>query len=208
MKKFNISIPTNTTDIENAYNQGMLPQRNKKGLFYFESSCRSRLSETILNSENKRIIRKTSSFSHTLKSQKDFVFDHQIQKNCHFWAKNLSWQFPTKSIKTVFTNHIFNYIYTWSHLDKQIAYAICLFTKNISHIAYVFYNPIYQKENLVNAMVLKTITDSQDKLLDYCYLGRFDPQKNIGYYKRDMPGFQVFNQQKQIWQTYKQYKQK
>ena len=206
MNKFNISIPTNIPDIENAYDHGMLPQRNKRGLFYIDSSCRSQLKQLTLTSENKRVIRKTSSFSCIRETTQDFKFDHVVQKNCHFWAKSLSWQFPTKSIKTVFTDHIFNYIYTWKHNQKIIAYAVCLFTSNISHIAYVFYNSSYQKQNLVNAMVLKTITDSFDKSLNYCYLGRFDPQKNIGYYKRDMPAFQVFNQHDQIWQTYKQYK--
>lgn len=206
MNKYNISVATNQSDIEKAYSQGMLPQRNKKGLFYIESSCRSFLKGANLSSENKRIIKKTNHFSSNLQTIYDFEFNHLVQKQTHVWSKNLSWNFPTKSIKTIFQNHIFNYVYTWKHNQKTIAYAICFFGENLSHIAYVFYDPSYQKDNLVNIMLLKTIIDSQQKDLDYCYLGRFDPDKNIGYYKRDMPGFQIFNKQSKTWQTYKQYK--
>ncbi len=207
MINYNIKIDSNPQNIKNAYDSGLLPQRNQVGFFYSESSCRSTLNNLVLSSENKRVLAKTADYACTKLPKSDFNFDHQVQKQCHLWANGLGWQFPTASIKTVFTNHIFNTFYTWSHQNHIIGYSICYFSPNISHIAYVFYNPDYQKTNLVNAMVLKTITDSQAQNLDYCYLGRFDPPKNIGYYKRNMPGFQVYNYQKQTWLTYQEYKQ-
>jgi len=207
LNNFNIKIDLDPQKIKQAYDSGLLPQRNQAGLFYSDSSCRSTLKNFKLSSENKRILAKTTDYASAKLSKSDFNFNHQIQKQSHLWAKSLSWQFPTASIKTVFTNHIFNTFYTWSHQNQIIAYAVCYFSPHISHIAYVFYNPDHQKTNLVNAIVLKTIIDSQALGLDYCYLGRFDPSQNIGYYKRNMPGFQVYNYQKQIWLSYKKYKQ-
>lgn len=74
--------------------------------------------------------------------------------------------------------------------NQEIAYSICYFDKNISHIAYVFYDPEYSHGNLPIRLVLQTIIDSQEANLNYCYLGRFS--SNTGFYKRNMPGFEYF----------------
>lgn len=188
MSQFNIK---NNKDIDINYQNGFLPQRNDKNLFYFESSCRSNLSNFQLNSENRRIINKTNNFTFEKIEANNFDYNFKIQKEINTWVKNLEWNFPISSIKNVFTNHIFNYIYIWKNENKQIiAYSLCYFSKNISHIAYVFYNPKYDHSNLPIRLVLQTIIDSQQLGLKYCYLGRFS--KETGYYKRNMPGFEYF----------------
>lgn len=188
MSQFNIK---NNKDIDINYQNGFLPQRNDKNLFYFESSCRSNLSNFQLNSENRRIINKTNNFTFEKIEANNFDYNFKIQKEINTWVKNLEWNFPISSIKNVFTNHIFNHIYIWKNENKQIiAYSLCYFSKNISHIAYVFYNPKYDHSNLPIRLVLQTIIDSQQLGLKYCYLGRFS--KETGYYKRNMPGFEYF----------------
>lgn len=185
MPQYNIK----TTDIEKAYSLGLLPQRNDPHYFYQDTSSRSNLRNFILSSENRRIINKTQEFTY---KKIPLKFDLDIQKQIFSWLKILKWDFPISSVKTIFTKHIFNYLYVWYDQNQNIAaYAVCYFSKKISHIAYVFYDPKYDHGNLPIRLVLQVIIDSQQENLDYCYLGRFS--QNVGYYKRTMPGFEYID---------------
>ena len=187
VKVFNIN--TTDTNIADIYAKGLLPQRNTKNVYYQESSCRSNLEKYNLSSENKRILKKTNEFTFEITP---IYFNLNIQKTIFSWLKILKWDFPISSLKTIFSNHIFNYLYIWYDNNRNIiAYSICYFDNEISHIAYVFYNPIYDHSNLPIRLVLQTIIDSKEKNLKYCYLGRFS--KDTGYYKRSMPGFEFFD---------------
>jgi len=195
MTEFNLK---NTKSIDQNYQEGLLPQRNDKNLFYFQTSCRSNLKNFILSSENRRILRKTQDFTFEEIPLKSFDYNPKIQKEIITWIKKLGWDFPVSSIKNVFKNHIFNYLYIWKDEQKNIvAYSLCYFSKNISHIAYVFYNPKLTHGNLPIRLVLQVIIDSQKLGLQYCYLGRFS--KDTGFYKRNMPGFEYFKDNK--WQN-------
>jgi len=193
VKVFNLN-PINT-NIADTYAKGLLPQRNAKNIYYQESSCRANLEKYKLSSENKRILNKTNEFTFEIIP---IYFNLNIQKTIFSWLKILKWDFPISSLKTIFSNHIFNYIYVWYDNNHNIiAYSVCYFDDEISHIAYVFYNPIYDHGNLPIRLVLQTIIDSKEKNLKYCYLGRFS--KDTGYYKRNMPGFEYY--QNNIWKT-------
>jgi arginyl-tRNA--protein-N-Asp/Glu arginylyltransferase len=187
MTQFNIK---NNNLIEKNYQIGLLPQRNKKNIYYLESSSRSNLSDFKLSSENRRILNKTIDFQYEVIPLKDFDFNLETQKKIYSWIKKLGWNFPVSSLKAIFTNHIFNYIYVWKLKNEIVAYSVCFFNKDISHIAYVFYNPELNHNNLPIRLVLQTIIDSDQKKLEYCYLGRFSA--DTGYYKRKMPGFEYF----------------
>jgi len=196
MPNYNIK---NFNSIEDNYTQGLLPQRNNSSLWYQESSCRSNLSAFQLSSENRRILNKTADFSYQIFPIVEFSFTTEIQKQIYSWIKKLGWNFPISSVKKIFTNHIFNYVYIWKDKNNQIvAYSICYFSPNISHIAYVFYSPEYDHGNLPIRLVLQFIIDSQSKGLKFCYLGRFS--NDTGYYKRNMPGFEYFD--KNNWLKY------
>jgi len=187
-----------STSIESAYQQGLLPQRNHKGLFYADTSCRSSLANLKLSSENRRILKKTSNYTYSLASVSDFDYNISVQKTIHHWISALGWDFPTSSVRTVFTNHIFNNIYTWKdHNDNTVAYSVCYFSSDISHIGYVFYHPDLSHSDLPIRLVLQFVIDSASKNLKYAYLGRFSPDN--GYYKRNMPNFQYFYQHQ--WQN-------
>jgi arginyl-tRNA--protein-N-Asp/Glu arginylyltransferase len=196
MTKFNIK---SSDSIDQNYQAGLLPQRNDKNAFYQESSCRSDLSDFILSSENRRILRKTDEFTFQKINLKDFDYNSEVQKQIFSWLKKLEWNFPISSVKNIFTNHIFNYVYVWKNKEnKIITYALCYFSPEISHIAYVFYDPEYSHGNLPIRLVLQVIIDSQSQNLKYCYLGRFS--QTTGYYKRNMPGFEYFDNNK--WAPY------
>lgn len=188
MALFNLN--PNKTITEN-YNNGLLPQRNNHQLWYQDTSSRSNLSNFQLSSENRRILNKTQDFTFKAISLKDFSWNTEIQKQIFSWLKELKWDFPISSVKSIFTNHIFNSLYIWQNLSGEtIAYSICYFSESISHIAYVFYKPEYSHGNLPIRLVLQTVIDSHDKSLDFCYLGRFS--SDTGFYKRNMPGFEFF----------------
>lgn len=196
MALFNLN-PNGT--IEENYNNGLLPQRNSSQFWYQDSSSRSNLNIFQLSSENRRILNKTQEFTFELVPLKDFLWTPEIQKQIFSWLKELGWNFPISSVKSIFTNHIFNYLYIWKNLSGEvIAYSICYFSDSISHIAYVFYKPEYSHGNLPIRLVLQTVIDSQNKGLGYCYLGRFS--QDTGYYKRNMPGFEYFKDDN--WITY------
>lgn len=188
MSQFNLQ---NTLSIDQNYENGLLPQRNDKNLFYSQTSCRSNLKNFNLSSENRRIIRKTEGFIFQKIPINDFKYDFTVQKQISSWIKHLGWNFPTSSIKNIFKNHIFNYIYIWKdNQNNIIAYSVCYFSQKISHIAYVFYNPEFARTNLPIRLVLQTIIDSEKLGLDFCYLGRFS--EDTGFYKRNMPGFEYY----------------
>lgn len=194
MTKYNLTL---SGDLENIYSQGYLPQRNNSSYFYQDTSCRSNLSNFSLSSENRRILKKTESFSSQTLSLPDFNYNPIIQSEIHRWLKLLKWQFPINTVKYLFTQHIFNKVYVWNLNQRPIGYSLCYFCPTFSHIGYVFYNP--DLKLLPIRMVLQTVIDSQVLNLRYCYLGRFSPPET-GYYKRTMPGFEYFHHSQ--WLTY------
>lgn len=188
---------TSNLSIEEIYEQGWLPQRNQAGYFYTDDncSCRSRLQDSQLSSENRRILKKTDRFSYKLLPLKDFNYTPALQKQLSTWTKTLNWNFPASSIKTVFTNHIFNFVYLWTdnqQPDHICAYTLCFFYENIVHVAYVFYDPIYTHSDLPIRLPLQVFIDAQEKQLKYCYFGRFNPETKLGFYKRNFPNFEYF----------------
>jgi hypothetical protein len=194
-KKQKMYNQKNNLSLKQNYQNGLLPQRNSKEYFYQDENSSSRvcLDSFSLSSENRRILNKTQDFSFQKIPLTGFEFNNKIQKKISTWVKDLGWTFPTSSIKNVFTNHIFNYLYVW--IDKNhepCAFALGYFDDDFSHIAYVFYNPIYAHQDLPIRLTLQFVIDSSQLNLKYCYLGRFNPNTKLGYYKRNFPGFEYF----------------
>ncbi|MGI5841425.1 MAG: hypothetical protein ACOX6N_04380 [Patescibacteria group bacterium] len=184
------NLKTKST-IDDNYSEGLLPQRNDKNLFYQDSSCRSNLSKFQLNSENRRILRKTQDFHYEKILLPDLSYTPTVQKTIKNWIAQLNWNFPISSVKNIFTNHIFNYVYIWKDSQNNpVAYSVCYFSDSLSHIAYIFYDPRYSHHDLPIRLVLQFIIDSTNQGLKYAYLGRFNTSN--GYYKRNMPGFEFF----------------
>ena len=195
----NLNLSTTDSNIEDCYQKGLLPQRNQKGLFYQDTSCRSSLKNFQLSSENKRILKKTEPFSYKKIPLSEFDFTLETQKQIYRWIKFQGWDFPISSVKYIFQNHLFNQLYLWQNQNQEtIAYSICYFSPSISHVAYVFYDPKYSKTNLPVRLSLQVVIDSHQLSLKYSYLGRFSPP--LGFYKRNFPGFEYFHNN--IWSSY------
>jgi len=196
MSKFNLQNQNSATQ---NYQDGLLPQRNSKDLWYQDSSSRSSLQGASFNSENRRIIKKTQNFSYQIFNKDTLNYTPQLQKTIKDWIKGLQWDFPISSVKKIFKDHIFNTFYFWYDDNKDlVAVSICYFNQEISHISYVFYDPKYSHQNLPIRIVLQVIEDSINQNLNYCYLGRFS--ESMGFYKRNMPNFQIFKDNS--WQPY------
>ncbi|MFA6518533.1 MAG: hypothetical protein WCV93_02650 [Candidatus Shapirobacteria bacterium] len=195
MTKYNLK--PSSPDPATNYALGLLPQRNVAHLWYQDTSCRSNLSKFKLSSENKRIIKLTGDFEFEKIPLLKFNLSSSLLNTINTWSETLDWQFPKSSIRNVFTHHIFNYLYLWKKTGSQnvVAYSVCYFDQNISHIAYVFYHPSLARTNLPIRLTLQSIIDSQKLGLKYCYLGRFS------HYKRNFPGFEHY--QNQIWSDYR-----
>jgi len=189
MPQYNLS---NTNSPEINYQLGLLPQRNNQNLFYQDTSCRSDLTDFRLSSENRRILNKTADFTFIVTPLNQFSLNLNVQKQIFQWIKGLGWNFPINTIKLIFSKHIFNTLYLWKNSQNTIvAYSVCYFSPAISHIAYVFYDPVYSHTNLPIRLSLQVIIDSHQQGLKYCYLGRFS--ETTGFYKRTMPGFEHFH---------------
>lgn len=187
MATYNLDqLPT----IDQSYEQGMLPQRNDKTKFYKDTSGRCNLANYSLSSENRRILRKTDQYTHRSLPLCEFEYTSLVQKQIFNWLKLLGWDFPISSVKTIFNSHIFNHLDIWQDGEKVIAYSICYTSPHISHIAYVFYDPQYSHGDLPIRLVLQFVINSYEQHHKYCYLGRFSGE--VGYYKRNMPGFEHF----------------
>ena len=132
---FNIK---NNLSIEENYQQGLLPQRNQKNIFYQDDNYSSRcnLNKFQLSSENRRIFKKTENFSYQIINLHDFKnYTPFFQKKLFDWSKKLDWGIPASTIKTLFQDHIFNRLYIWFDENKQeCAYSLCYFSNNFSHI--------------------------------------------------------------------------
>lgn len=186
MARYNLSPHQPLPDM---YAAGFLPQRNDQKYFYFDTSCRCHLKNFSLTSENRRILRKTEQFTFAFEN---IYFTSEIKIQINNWLRQLKWDFPMSSVKTIFTNHIFNKLYVWKLNDRVVAYSVCLFDQNISHIAYVFYDPEFGHGDLPIRLVLQFVIDSHDQNLEFAYLGRFS--RDNGYYKRNLPGFEYFRE--------------
>ena len=174
----------NSNSIDQNYQSGLLHQRNDPHAFYQDSSCRSNLADFKLSSENRRILKKTEEYSFELIP---IHFNLEMQKQIFTWLKVLQWDFPISSVKTVFTHHLFNYLYIWKKDQQVVAFSVCYFSPQISHIAYVFYDPEYSHLDLPIRLVLQFVIDSQQKNLQFAYLGR------IANYKKNMPGYEYYS---------------
>jgi len=184
-------LKENKSNLENLYQDGFLPQRQDSEIFYQDPnhpSSRSGLVFKDISSENRRILKHTDRFQYQLLPLNKLTYDHRLQKTLKTMAKDMGWDIKTDSIKTIFTNHIFNRVYVWKLKDKTVAYALIYQAPSFSHIAYVFYSPQENLKHLTIRIVLQTVIDAQKKGHRYCYLGTFSQDR--GYYKRNMPSFE------------------
>jgi len=182
-------------DLEKIYENGFLPIRNLPAVYYLSRSVRVDLSKFELSSENKRILKKTENFESDLVPLTKFNYTGEIQKFCKDYADQKLGRglFPTASIKAIFSNNIFNYVFVFKEISRQnqVGYAVCFISGNLLQYAHAFYDLNYLKENLGARMILEAVNWAHRSKKRYAYLGTCYEESAL--YKTEFRGVEFFN---------------
>lgn len=178
---------------EDIFQQGLLPTRINRDLFYLTRSSRVRVDDFEPSSENRRIRRKTEQFDVKLVPVKEFAYSPEIQKNCKDWFNERLGEkvIGALGVKKVFYEMNNNYVFVWSDGDKEIGYVVCLITEGLIHYNFAFYNPEYFNQNLGVRMMLEAVEYAKENNISYIYLGSVYEQSSM--YKTQYKGFEFFN---------------
>lgn len=180
--------------LEMIYQAGFLPFRHQKDWFYLARSSRCRLADFSLSSENRRILKKTTSFYFKSFFSEKFDYSPLVQKRCKQWSRERGWQISTRSLKYLFSGQFFNQIWVWYDQEKgkePVGYQVFYWGKEFAHGAHLFFHPDYQRRYLVIRMILESIIKAHKEKKKFYYLGTC--YGKTGFYKRSFPGFEFFN---------------
>jgi len=184
-------------NITSMYNNGYVFTRIDKGIMNQTRSLRIRLSDFTLNSENRRVLRKTEKLKlsvATLPLTLD-TYDWRIQKlgKDYYKIKFGSNVFSANKIKELITNDEksnFNTLLCFSE-QATIGYAICYMNNEIMHYAYPFYNIMQYPNNYGMGMMLRAILFAKDEGCQFIYLGSISKQADK--YKLQFEGLEWFD---------------
>jgi arginyl-tRNA--protein-N-Asp/Glu arginylyltransferase len=157
------------------YEMGFLPTRIEKNLFYLCRSLRIDLSNFELNSENRRVKRKTKYLKTNLIRLDDFKYDYKIGKmakefsKARFKESSLSPQITKALFQDSAMTHVLEFIDKSE--DKTVGYCLVVLKDGIFHYSYPFYNLDYFKKNIGMGMIISAIEIAQKKDCKAFYLG-------------------------------------
>lgn len=181
--------------VEKIYDNGFLPMRNKKDVYYLSRSVRVDLSKFELTSENRRILHKTGNFESDLLPLSEFDYSPIVQKMCKDYseAKFGKGIFSSQGIKNIFTNTIYNYIFVFKEIETQenVGFAVCFAGNELIQYAHAFYAKQYMKENLGARMMLEAVNWAKKSNKRFIYLGTCYEQNAL--YKTEFKGVEFFN---------------
>ncbi len=192
--------------INDLYNQGFLFTRKQKNNLIQTRSVRLDLKKFKLNSENKRILRKTADFNLKVVSIPYSDYHWSIGKlGFDFYSKKFALKnFSALQIKKLITDKNFsnfNKLLIYSNNIDKIGYVIGLETDKIFHYSYPFYNlePVKYNfnKNTGLGMMIRAIIYAQNKQLKYFYLG--SAQRPNDRYKLQFNSLEWFDGQN--WQS-------
>lgn len=182
-------------EAEKIYNNGFLPIRSLRDVYYLSRNIRIDLNKFEISSENRRILRKTENFESDLIPLSEFTYTAEIQKFCKDYAEQKLGKglFPTAAIKLIFTNRVFNYVFVFKEITTQkvVGYAICFISGNLLQYTYAFYDLEYLKDNLGARMILEAIIWANKSNKKYAYLGTGYEESAL--YKTEFKGVEFFN---------------
>lgn len=189
-------------DIDILYEKGFVATRIERGRFQQTRSLRIRLADFTLNSENRRILKKTNDLSlaiHPIPYQKyawpigKLAKDFYTQKfgDGTFSANKL------KELLTMKERSSFNTLltYTLHPSIEPLGYCVALATDHLLHYCYPFYTlqtTEYElPANLGLGMMLCAIRKAQEDKKDFVYLG--SAQRPSDTYKLQFAGLEWFD---------------
>lgn len=207
------------------YNRGYVCTRPEEGHMEQTRSIRIDLSNFDLNSENRRILRKTEDLTLTQHALPFADYSWQIGKigKDFYETKFGDGTFSANKIKELLTSgrKDFNTLLTYSYPeldsgshqsrvdgdtrtgsfatvqdDKVIGYAICVETPDILHYSYPFYDLAADK-NTGMGMMVRAVQYAKESGKKYCYLG--SAQRPGDTYKFQFDSMEWFDGD--VWQT-------
>jgi len=181
--------------VEKIYENGFLPIRSIKNVYYLARSLRVDLSKFKLSSENRRILRKTQNFESDLIPLSKFNYTPQIQKFCKEYMVSRFGKpsITAAGIRSIFKSGIYNYVFVWRErlTQKEIGYAVCFVSPNIVQYAHSFYDLIYFHQSLGARMILGAVKWAKESGKKYIYLGTCYDKSAL--YKAEFEGVEFFD---------------
>ena len=176
------------------YEKGFLATRIKKNYYYLTRNLRIDLKEFSLNSENRRVLKKTEGLEIENKKLKNFDFDYSLSKLATDFSKK---QFnkiiiTPKKLKWLFEGEFFTNVLIYKLDGKEIGYCITMETEDLLHYAYPFYNPELIGSNIGMGMMIKAIEYAKENSKKYVYLGTVYTPKSL--YKIQFRGIEWFDE--------------
>lgn len=189
-------------NIETLYNQGYVFTRTGKGEMDQTRSVRIDLSKFKLNSENRRVLRKTENVMMETAAIPYTDYHWSIGKlGKDFYTKKFGdGTFSAQKIKELLTDakkSNFNKLLIYKIDGRAIGYCVLIETTEINHYCYPFYNLENEIPNLGIGMMTKAIIWAQEHNKKYVYLGSAKDAASL--YKFQFEGVEWFDGEK--WQT-------
>lgn len=180
---------------EKIYENGFLPMRHLKDVYYLSRSLRVNLNLFEPTSENRRILKKTENYSFEMISLSDFKYDLSVQRLCKSYSEEKIGKgiIRTSSIEAVFTNGIFNKVFVFKERVSRVVvgYAVCFVSDSLLHYAHSFYDLKHYQDNLGMGMMLSAIVWAKENQKKYGYLGTCYEEKAL--YKTEFKEGEFFN---------------
>ncbi len=161
------------SEIEQSYANGYLFGRIKPGYVYQTRSLRLDLRKFQLNSENRRVLKKSPVNITLIQLPIREGYDWRIHKlgKDYYARKFPGIAFSASKIKQMLTSEFhYNKLFKY-HLDDVVGYVVAMTTENILHYCYPFYDLDHPSPNLGMAMMINAIIWAQLHGKTYVYLG-------------------------------------
>jgi len=191
---------TDFTDdtITKMYNHGFVFTRLGKGVMHQTRSVRINLSKFELNSENKRVLKKTENFSISTETLPlpSIDYDYKLGKlakdfyDTKFEPGIMSAQ-KIKELLIDSTKSNFNLLLSYSVNSDPIGYSICYGNNSLLHYSYPFYDLNTSPRDAGLGMMIRAIQYASDAKLNYIYLGSL--QRPNDTYKLQFNGLEWFD---------------
>ncbi len=181
-------------NINEIYKKGFLATRIKKNYYYLARNLRIDLKDFSLNSENRRVLKKTEGLELENKKLEDFEFDYRISKlaSDFFKKKFGKLTISPQKLKWIFEGEFFTNVLVYKLNGEEIGYCITMETDELLHYAYPFYKPDFISSNIGMGMMIKGIEQAKEDKKKYVYLGTVYSPESL--YKTQFRGIEWFNE--------------
>ncbi|MCK5021831.1 MAG: GNAT family N-acetyltransferase [Candidatus Pacebacteria bacterium] len=195
----NYAIKEKKDILSDIYNKGYLPYSGEEGIkniLYMARSARVNLKDFVLNSENRRVLRKfDDKFEFEKIPLNKFNFkDKKFIKFClnYFEKKHGDKIMPKKRLETVLKANFITNILVYKDMDGDIiAYVYEVDDKKISHVWLYFYDLDYSDQSLGMWLMIDMARRSKLEGKKYFYVGTIYGEKAL--YKTNFDFLEYWN---------------